>query len=119
VAGNTTGYGNGGGPIPNPVADVMQLSPYTVAGFSILKTTNPPHIFRRGEEKRMLPSAVTDIKAFVPAKDLDVSKAFYSDLGFTINFSNDQIAELQIGSYRFLLQKFYVAEHVRAISRCP
>lgn len=61
--------------------------------------------------KRMLPSAVTDIKAFVPAKDIEVSKAFYSDLGFTINFSNDQIAELQIGSFRFLLQKFYVAEH--------
>jgi len=59
----------------------------------------------------MLPSAVTDIKAFVPARDLEVSKAFYSDLGFTINFSNDQIAELQIGSFRFLLQKFYVAEH--------
>src|SRR3954453_7245759 len=59
----------------------------------------------------MLSSAVTDIKAFVPAKDLERSKAFYSDLGFTINFSNDQIAELQIGSFRFLLQKFYVAEH--------
>jgi predicted lactoylglutathione lyase len=36
----------------------------------------------------MLPSAVTDIKAFVPAKELERSKAFYSDLGFTINFSN-------------------------------
>lgn len=36
---------------------------------------------------------------------------FYSDLGFAINFSNDQIAELQIGSFRFLLQKFYVTEH--------
>jgi len=59
----------------------------------------------------MLPGAVSDIKAFVPAKDLDVSKAFYEDLGFTINFSNDQIAELQIGAFRFLLQKFYVAEH--------
>jgi len=59
----------------------------------------------------MLPSPVTDIKAFVPAKDLAVSKAFYSDLGFTINFGDDQIAELQIASFRFLLQKFYVAEH--------
>jgi predicted enzyme related to lactoylglutathione lyase len=59
----------------------------------------------------MLPSAVTDIKAFVPAKELERSKAFYSDLGFTINFSNDQIAELQIGAFRFLLQKFYIAEH--------
>lgn len=59
----------------------------------------------------MLPSAITDIKAFVPAKDLQLSKAFYTDLGFTINWSNDEIAELQMGSFRFLLQKFYVAEH--------
>jgi catechol 2,3-dioxygenase-like lactoylglutathione lyase family enzyme len=59
----------------------------------------------------MLPSSVIDMKAFVPAKDPAVSKAFYTDLGFTINWSNDEIAELQIGSFRFLLQKFYVAEH--------
>jgi uncharacterized glyoxalase superfamily protein PhnB len=59
----------------------------------------------------MLPSLVTDIKAFVPAQDHGVSKAFYTDLGFTINWSDDQIAELQIGSFRFLLQKFYVAQH--------
>jgi len=59
----------------------------------------------------MLPSPVTDMKAFVPAKDMDISKAFYTDLGFTINFSTDQIAELQIGSFRFLLQKFYVEQH--------
>lgn len=59
----------------------------------------------------MLPSPVTDIKAFVPAKDLNISKAFYTDLGFNINLSDDSIAELQIGSFRFLLQKFYVPEH--------
>ena len=59
----------------------------------------------------MLPSPEIDIKAFVPAKDLEVCKAFYTDLGFTINFRNDEIAELQIGPFRFLLQTFYVAEH--------
>jgi uncharacterized glyoxalase superfamily protein PhnB len=59
----------------------------------------------------MLPSPVIDIKAFVPAKDHELSKAFYTDLGFTINFSNDEIAELQMGSFRFLLQKFYVPQH--------
>ncbi len=58
----------------------------------------------------MVPS-VTDIKAFVPAKDYALSKAFYTDLGFTINWGNDQIAEMQIGSSRFLLQPFYVAQH--------
>ena len=59
----------------------------------------------------MLPSPVTDLKAFVPAKDAQLARQFYTDLGFTINWSNDQIAELQIGSFRFLLQTFYVAEH--------
>lgn len=59
----------------------------------------------------MLPSRVTNLMAFVPAKNPDLSKAFYADLGFTINFSNDEISELQIGAFRFLLQKFYVAEH--------
>jgi len=59
----------------------------------------------------MHPSTVTDLKAFVPARDIDLSKQFYADLGFTINWSNSDIAELQIGAFRFLLQKFYVAEH--------
>lgn len=59
----------------------------------------------------MIPSPVTDLKTFVPAKDAELSRKFYADLGFTINWSNDQIAELQIGSLRFLLQTFYIAEH--------
>src|SRR5215470_2115604 len=46
-----------------------------------------------------------------PCQDSELSKKFYADLGFTINWSNEQIAELQIGSFRFLLQTFYVAEH--------
>ena len=40
---------------------------------------------------------------------------FYTDLGFTINWSNEQIAELQISAFRFLLQTFYVAEHAGII----
>lgn len=59
----------------------------------------------------MRPSSVTDLRAFVPARDLDLSKQFYIDLGFTNNWSNSEIAELQVGSFRFLLQRFYVAEH--------
>ena len=59
----------------------------------------------------MLPSPVPDLKAFIPTRDPELSKQFYTDLGFTVNWSNDQIAELQIGSFRFLLQTFYVAEH--------
>ena len=59
----------------------------------------------------MLPSPVTNLMAFVPARDPELARQFYLDLGFTINFSNDQIAEMQIGLFRFLLQTFYVAEH--------
>jgi uncharacterized glyoxalase superfamily protein PhnB len=59
----------------------------------------------------MYPSPVIDLKTFVPAQDSELSRKFYTDLGFTINWSNEQIAELQIGSFRFLLQTFYVAEH--------
>ncbi len=59
----------------------------------------------------MYPSPVVDLKTFVPARDPEFSKKFYTDLGFSINWSDAEIAELQIGSFRFLLQKFYVQEH--------
>jgi len=56
-------------------------------------------------------SAVLDLKAFVPTKDYELSRQFYADLGFTINWSGEQVSELQIGSFRFLLQDFYVKDH--------
>jgi len=59
----------------------------------------------------MEPSPVVDLKAFVPAKDYALAKQFYLDLGFTQNFGNDQVAEFQIGAFRFFLQPFYVKEH--------
>jgi len=55
----------------------------------------------------MEPSRVLDLKAFVPAKDYAKSKQFYLDLGFHLNWGNDQTSELQIGEFRFLLQNFY------------
>jgi catechol 2,3-dioxygenase-like lactoylglutathione lyase family enzyme len=64
-----------------------------------------------GEMREKPPSPVLDLKAFVPAKDYELSKRFYQDLGFTLSWSSDQIAELQIGAFRFLLQPFYVQEH--------
>ena len=54
---------------------------------------------------------VLDIKAFVPAEDLARSIQFYSDLGFKTNWSYEDAAEMEIGSFRFLLQRFYVKEH--------
>ena len=54
---------------------------------------------------------VLDIKAFIPAKDLSLSIQFYSDLGFKTNWSYEDAAEMEIGSFRFLLQRFYVEQH--------
>ena len=55
--------------------------------------------------------AAVEIKAFVPAKDFEKSKRFYSDLGFTIAWSSDDLAYLHAGDSSFLLQRFYVKEH--------
>jgi len=52
-------------------------------------------------------SSILDLKAFVPAKEPSVSRQFYCDLGFKQNWANDQIAEFQIGSFRFLLQNYH------------
>ena len=47
---------------------------------------------------------------FVPSRDYEVSKRFYVDLGFDINWSNEQVSELQIADFRFLLQNFHAEQ---------
>lgn len=54
---------------------------------------------------------VLDLQASVPAKDPALSRRFYSDLGFTMNWGDEEICEFQLGAFRFLLQKFCVQEH--------
>jgi len=53
------------------------------------------------------------IRAFVPAKDFDVSKRFYQQLGFTIDriFPDGTGGILSHGNSTFILQTFYVKEH--------
>jgi uncharacterized glyoxalase superfamily protein PhnB len=52
-----------------------------------------------------------EIKAFVPARDFALSKQFYADLGFTIAWSDADLAYLRCGDCSFLLQNFYHPEH--------
>lgn len=59
----------------------------------------------------MEPSRAVELNAFVPAKDFALSKRFYADLGFTLVWSSDDIAQFRIGGFTFLLQKFHVQEH--------
>ena len=51
-----------------------------------------------------------ELKAFVPAKDFEISKKFYEDLGFTIEWSNAGMAYIRHGDSKFLLQNYYVKE---------
>lgn len=53
------------------------------------------------------PQEIRDLKVFVPSQDHEVSKAFYQELGFQLNWQVDGLAELQAGEHRFLLQKYY------------
>lgn len=59
------------------------------------------------------PEAV-ELKAHLPARDFEVSKRFYQDIGFTLCWSTDSLALLHYGPHEvpgmpsFLLQNFYV-----------
>jgi catechol 2,3-dioxygenase-like lactoylglutathione lyase family enzyme len=59
----------------------------------------------------MVCSKILGIKAFVPAKDLNVSKRFYTELGFYEVWSDEGSCELEQDGFGFILQKFFVKEH--------
>ena len=49
---------------------------------------------------------VTEIKAFVPAKDFERSKKYYRDIGFTLASEGGGVAYFHVGNASFLLQAF-------------
>jgi uncharacterized glyoxalase superfamily protein PhnB len=51
-----------------------------------------------------------ELKAFVPAKDFELSKQFYQDLGFTMPWSDNDLASMHHGNTSFLLQNFYLKD---------
>jgi uncharacterized glyoxalase superfamily protein PhnB len=54
--------------------------------------------------------SITEIKAFVPAKDFELSKRFYADLGFQQKSEGGGIAYFALGKHAFLLQDYYAQE---------
>jgi catechol 2,3-dioxygenase-like lactoylglutathione lyase family enzyme len=52
---------------------------------------------------------VTEIKAFVPAKDFELSKHYYRDLGFTMASEGGGVAYFRLDHASFLLQDFCTA----------
>lgn len=49
---------------------------------------------------------VTEIKAFIPAKDFELSKRFYRDMGFTMASEGGGVAYFHVEHAGFLLQDF-------------
>jgi catechol 2,3-dioxygenase-like lactoylglutathione lyase family enzyme len=63
-------------------------------------------------------SKVLSIRAFIPARDLDVSRRFYQDLGFREIWGDDSACGMQIDDCGIILQKFYVDawwRHIQAM----
>ena len=50
---------------------------------------------------------VIDVKAFVPSKDYEVSKAFYTEIGFKPEYVTDDLTLFENGDCLFFLQRFY------------
>ena len=48
-----------------------------------------------------------ELKAFIPSKDYNISKQFYTEIGFTKASDADGIAYFNCGNCSFLLQDFY------------
>ena len=48
----------------------------------------------------------TVLRPFVPARDFELSKRFYADLGFEPGFANEQLAVFGLGATSFYLQNY-------------
>lgn len=59
----------------------------------------------------MVSSPVLELNAFVPARHLALSRQFYVDLGFTLLWDSEDIAQFRVGAFTFLLQRFHVPQH--------
>lgn len=50
---------------------------------------------------------VKTIRTFVPAKDYELSRAFYEKIGFEETFYSEGLAVFNAGDFSFYLQNFY------------
>ena len=56
-------------------------------------------------------SKALSIRAFLPARNLAVSRRFYKDLGFEEIWGDDGACGMQLDGCEIILQQFYVKEH--------
>lgn len=54
--------------------------------------------------------SIQSLKIYVPARDFELSKRFYSSLGFTMSPGFGGTADFQLGGHQFRLQDYYVKD---------
>ncbi len=57
-----------------------------------------------------LAQTVRSMRPIVPAKVFEISKRFYMDLGFKPRPLTDNLVEMRLGAYAFILQGYYVQQ---------
>ncbi len=57
-----------------------------------------------------LARTVEAMRPMVPAKDFEISKRFYEELGFRPQILSGGLVEMRLGAYSFLLQNYYVEQ---------
>lgn len=96
-----------GVPIVTEIAD----RPYGLRDFGIRDESGNRLDFGEPLREGEVPSAgappADAMKVFVPAKDFALSKRFYLALGFTCNWENEGLAEIELAGSRLLLQNFF------------
>jgi predicted lactoylglutathione lyase len=53
---------------------------------------------------------INDFKVYVPAKDFELSKQFYTSLGFTMSSGWGGTADFELSGRRFRLQNYFVKD---------
>jgi hypothetical protein len=57
-----------------------------------------------------LADGIVSLRPFLPARDFQVSKRFYGDLGFELMPLGDKLVHVGLGTFAFLLQDCFVRE---------
>ena len=57
-----------------------------------------------------MPLSITSLKPYVPSKDFELSKRFYTALGFTLSEGWGGTADFSLNGHAFRLQNYYVQD---------
>lgn len=57
-----------------------------------------------------VPTGTESVRPFLPARDFELSKRFYQEMGFTIVLDSDEVAIFRMGANGFILQKYFRRE---------